>query len=93
MATINCTKQHDLGRNKAREVAEKMAKKVKEKLEVEYAWEGDVLRFSRPGVDGSIEVGDSEVNVVVKLGLIFRPLRPIIEQQIDEYLEKHLNHG
>jgi len=93
LATINFTKQHSLGRDKAREAAEKMAKKVSEKLAVEYCWEGDVLRFSRPGVDGLIEISDSVVNVVVKLGLIFRPLRPIIEQKIDEYLEKHLNHS
>ena len=45
--------------NKARKAVEEVAKKLAERFEIEYEWDGDDLHFNRSGVDGKIALKDS----------------------------------
>ncbi|WVM91967.1 polyhydroxyalkanoic acid system family protein [Halopseudomonas pachastrellae] len=68
MATVDITREHDLGKEQAKERAQKLADKLAQKLDAKCSWEGDQLHFKRSGADGCITVTDADVRVQVKLG-------------------------
>ena len=85
MANINLKRKHNLSRDGARAKVEEVAKSLQNKLGVKYHWDGDSLRFERTGASGFIDVGtEGEVDVEVKLGLVLRPMKGIIESAINE---------
>jgi putative polyhydroxyalkanoate system protein len=53
MSGIDIRHSHSLPPAKARKAVEEIAKKLAERFDVEYRWEGDDLLFSRSGVDGT----------------------------------------
>jgi putative polyhydroxyalkanoate system protein len=55
---------------------------------VEANWNKNVLDFSRPGVDGHIEVSAEEVTVTARLSFLLLPIKGAIEQEISKYLEQ-----
>jgi len=91
MSVIRYAKRHSLGKEKAREIARKITSDFDGKLPVEYRWEGDRLLFERGGVRGVIEVTDEAIEVEVKLGLIYRPLKGQIERHLREFLDAHFD--
>jgi putative polyhydroxyalkanoate system protein len=91
MAAIDIKKTHTLGKEKARQVAEEIAGKMKEKLDLEWAWAGDSLNFESKhgvakGVKGTVSVTDTEIGVVVDLPFMLRPLKGMVEGKINERL-------
>ena len=61
-----------------------------EKLAADYRWEKDRLVFKRSGASGFVRIGDQEVEVQVKLGMLLTPLKGTIEKSIKDYLEQRL---
>ena len=59
-----------------------------DKREVELVWNGDVLSFSRSGVEGSIALAKGLVKVHVKLGFLLGMMRGPIEQEIERVLDQ-----
>ncbi|SDT01918.1 putative polyhydroxyalkanoic acid system protein [Halopseudomonas xinjiangensis] len=90
MATVEITREHNLGKETARERAEKLADKLAQKLGAECSWEGDELTFKRSGADGVIRVSDQLVEVTVKLGLMFTPMAGMVKGEIEKALDKYL---
>ncbi len=90
MATVEITREHNLGKETARERAEKLADKLAQKLGADCNWEGDELTFKRSGADGVIRVGDELVQVTVKLGLMFTPMAGMVKGEIEKALDKYL---
>jgi len=88
MATISIAKKHALSHKKAKEVAERIAKDLKKRFELDYAWEGDHVDFERPGVTGRMHVGKDRISLDVRLGLLLTPLKPAIEREITAQLDK-----
>ena len=90
MAKINIKRQHNLGREVARQRVEAVAKNLQDKLNAKWSWQGDSLCFERSGASGSVEVGDDFVEFHIKLGMLLSPLKGSIEstirQQVDEAL-------
>ena len=85
MANIRIKRKHNLNRDDARVKVEELAKSLQGKLGAEYRWDGDCLRFQRSGASGFIDVRrDGEVEVDVKLGLVLRPMKGMIENSINE---------
>ena len=82
MAKIHIKHEHQLDRDEARIRIEKIAEELKNRLDAEYAWEGDSLHFHRPGASGCIELGDGFVECTVKLGILLAPLKGTIEASI-----------
>ncbi|RMG17359.1 MAG: poly(3-hydroxybutyrate) depolymerase [Deltaproteobacteria bacterium] len=87
MARIEIRRRHSLGKERAREMAERLARDLQERLDAQYRWEGDVLRFERSGAKGQLTVGEDEVSLWIELGLVLRPMRSAIEKQIVAYLD------
>ena len=90
MSRIHVERSHSLGREAAREKAQKLADKLAREHGVSYAWQGDTLIFKRSGVDGRIEVGDDLVAVEVKLGLLLSAMGGMLKGEIERALDKAL---
>ena len=52
MASISIARKHHLSHKKAKDVAEKIAKDLNKRFDLDYAWDGDDIDFERPGVTG-----------------------------------------
>ncbi|HET7362943.1 MAG TPA: polyhydroxyalkanoic acid system family protein [Burkholderiales bacterium] len=89
---IRLVRKHALSRSKARALAER-AIHVVATYDVQTDWEGDVLRFRRPGVDGQVRFTPSQIRVEVKLGLLLRPFRSRLAAQISQQLDRLLEHS
>ncbi len=88
MATISMARKHALTHKKAKDVAEKIAKDLRKRFELDYAWAGDRIEFERPGVTGHMLVGKSRISLDVSLGWLLTPLKPVIEKEIAAQLDK-----
>lgn len=91
MADIEVKRTHSMAKDEARKAAEEIAQSLQEKLDVRYHWDGDHLRFSRKGAEGFLRVGDDDLEIQIKLGLMFKPLRGTIERRIVEYLDREVS--
>ena len=90
MAVISIAKKHALSHKKAKNVADKIAKDLKKRFELDYAWDGNVLRFERTGIDGELHVTTREVRLEAKLGFLLAFLKPRIEAEVEAQLDKVL---
>ena len=59
------------------------------KFGINYGWEDEVIHFERPGVNGTIQVQDTELRIQANLGLMLMILKRPIELEIVRYLEEH----
>ena len=88
MATIDIRRSHSVGKDKARSLAEGIADKLKDKLDVTYSWDGDHLRFQRTGAKGSILVTDDVVHVQIDLAFALRPMKGMVEGRVKKYMDE-----
>ena len=88
MSDIKIRRLHDMPHGVARGAAEKMAKRLKKDFQLDYEWDGDVLVFERPGVNGELTVAPGFVEMEVKLGFLLQMMRPTIEKHINRDLDE-----
>mgnify|MGYP001615493909 CR=1 FL=1 len=88
MSDIRIRRAHALAPRHARKAAEKMSERLSQAFDMEFAWEGEVLRFQRSGVDGQLTLGHKEVIIDAQLGFLLALMKPKIEQSIHENLDK-----
>ncbi len=95
MPDIHIEREHGLGLAEARKVARRWAESARNKLAMDCAYEegeaADLLRFSRAGVDGEMQVTATQFLIDARLGLLFRPLKTRIESEIVRRLDLLLN--
>ena len=89
MPKIDIRRPHQLSIAEARAVVDQVAARMHEKLGVVGQWHGDTLRFSRPGVNGTIAVSSDAIEVHAELGLMLSPLKGMVEQEIRRKLDEH----
>ena len=90
MATISIARKHSLSQKKARAAAEKIAKDLNQRFDLDYEWNGDRIEFERTGVSGHLSVGKERIALEVSLGWLLTPLKPAIEREITAQLDKLL---
>lgn len=88
MSVIDIHRKHSLDKTQAREAAETLAKDLSSKFDVNYEWEGDLLRFKRSGVKGKLEILEQELHLHLELGLMLRAFKPRIEKEIHSQLDQ-----
>jgi putative polyhydroxyalkanoate system protein len=88
MADINIVQQHKLTAVKAREAAQQVADKLAQEYDLACAWDGDVLRFERSGVDGSLTLEKEQAQLQIKLGFMLSAFASTIEGKIAEKMRK-----
>jgi putative polyhydroxyalkanoate system protein len=89
MPKIDIRRPHTLPPDQARAVVDKVAARMREKFDMQSQWQGDTLRFSRPGVSGAIAVAPQDVHVTAELGLMLSPLKGMVEQEIRRKLDEY----
>ena len=90
MSDIRIRRAHSKPLEEARKAAEKVAKQLRKDFELDYAWDGNVLRFERTGIDGELHVTTREVRLEAKLGFLLAFLKPCIEAEVEAQLDKVL---
>ena len=93
MATISIARKHSLSPKKAKAAAEKIAKDLHKRYDLEYEWNGERIEFERSGVSGHLSVGKERIALEVSLGWLLTPLKPAIEREITAQLDKLLGEG
>ena len=88
MSVIDIHRAHSLDKSHAREAAETLAKDLSRQFDVNYEWEGDRLRFKRSGVKGTLEILEQDLHIHLELGLMLRPFKSRIEQEIQSQLDQ-----
>src|SRR5262245_62858061 len=91
MNDIRIRRSHTKPLDEARKAAEKMAKQLRKDFDLDYAWDGNVLRFERSGVDGELHVTAREVRLEAKLGFLLAFLEPRIEAEDEAQLDQLLS--
>lgn len=89
MPKIDMRRIHQLSIPEARAVVDQVAARMRDKLGIEGQWHGDILKFSRPGVSGTIAVSSDAIQVHAELGLMLAPLKGMVEQEIGRKLDEH----
>lgn len=84
MAEIIIIQNHKLSPAKARKAAQEVADKLAEEYDLVSSWDGDVLRFERSGVDGSLTLEKGVASMSLKLGFLLRAFSSKIEAQVSE---------
>lgn len=87
MADIEARRAHHLGLAEARRAADQMAEHLERKYGLRAAWEGNVLRFERPGLKGSLALTGEALHLSVTLGLMLRAMRASLERAVMAELE------
>lgn len=88
MADIDLHRVHNLGLAAARAAADRMAVELGRKFDLRGDWDGNVLKFQRPGVTGSLVVSDKELRLSVSLGLLLRAMKGSIERSVQDELDR-----
>ncbi|MDQ3027471.1 MAG: polyhydroxyalkanoic acid system family protein [Pseudomonadota bacterium] len=88
MADIELHRIHNLGLKAARTAAEKMAEQLGRKFDLKGEWHGNVLKFERPGVSGSLAITDKDMNLSVALGFLLKAMKGSIETAVRQELDK-----
>ena len=89
MSDIIIRRQHGKSLAEARASAEHMAAELKEEFDLDYAWNGNAMRFKRPGVAGELSVKDQTVALNIRLGLLLFALKPAIEREIHRFFDEN----
>ncbi|ABM20485.1 MULTISPECIES: polyhydroxyalkanoic acid system family protein [Marinobacter] len=88
MSVIDIHRAHSLDKEHAREAAETLAKDLSKQFDVNYQWEGDLLKFKRSGVKGQLDISENDLHIRLELGLMLRPFKSRIEQEIHSQLDQ-----
>ena len=88
MSSISIQRKHTKSLKDARAAVIKVATAIEKKFSIHYEWDGDVLHFSRSGVDGRITLTKGLVEVDVRLGFLLMALRGPVTAEIERVLEQ-----
>lgn len=88
MADIELHRVHDLGMKAARAAADEMADHLGRKFDLKGDWDGNVLRFERPGVTGSLAITANDLRLSVTLGFLLKAMKGSIEKAVVHELDQ-----
>ena len=91
MATIDVSRSHALSKDEAKKRAEALAQSMKQKLDLDWRWDGDRILFDASrgpakGTKGTVEVGESAVRVQIDLPFLLRVMKGTVESKVNEKL-------
>lgn len=89
MSEIHLHRKHTIGLKKAKVAAQKVADDLAQEYGMESEWDGNVLRFSRSGVEGALEVAKDSVVLDAKLGFLLSAFRGRIEEHVNENFDRY----
>lgn len=87
MADIQLKRAHSLGLEGAKAAADRMADKLGKQFNLSGTWDGNTLRFDRPGVNGALAITDKDMKLEVTLGFLLKAMKGPIERAVNEQLD------
>lgn len=95
MATIDVKRAHTLPKDEAKKRAEELAKSMQQKFDLEWRWDGDVIKFDAPrgaakGTKGTVSVSDKDVHVQIDLPFLLKMMKGTIESKVTEKMDQIL---
>ncbi len=87
MANIRVSRPHTMSLDEAKQAEQQVTDELAAKLDMKSRWEGDVLHFTRSGVDGKLSVTSKDATIDIKLGFMLGMMSGSIEQQANEMME------
>ncbi len=91
MSQISIRRKHAIGLEGAKVAAQKVADDLGQRYGMSSRWVGDVLSFSRSGVDGTLRVTKTEVQLDAKLGFMLSAFRHAIEAHVNEGFDRYFS--
>jgi putative polyhydroxyalkanoate system protein len=88
MSSIDIRRKHGRSIKQAKAAVDRTAAVIGQRFDIQSTWSGNTLNFSRPGVTGMIRVTAAEVHVSAELGFLIGMLKPAIEREIEQQLDK-----
>ena len=80
---------HDIGKEQALVVAQRIGVELETDHACQCRWEGEVLYFARAGLNGTLEVGERDVGLQIKLGFLLASFRPRIERVLSDNFDRY----
>ena len=93
MSDIRIVQEHQLNNSDARAAAETVAQRIAQEYGLSCQWVGDVLRFERSGVDGSLALAPGRAEMVIRLGFLMGMMAPAIEAKVQEKMRQVFQAG
>ncbi len=95
MSTIDVRHAHSLPKAQAKELAEKLAKSLEQKFNLEWHWSGDAIDFEAAkgvakGTRGQVAVGDNDVRVSIDLPFMLKMLKGTVQSTVSDKLDELL---
>jgi len=90
MFDIELVKSHSLPIAKAKTLAQKEVDSLSGEYDLSSEWRGNTLHFHRSGLDGQMHVTGSEIRLHASLGLLLRPFRGRLVDQIERTFDRLL---
>lgn len=91
MARIDIRRTHCRSVKEARKAIDHLADSMASQFDMQCHWDGDVMAFSRGGIDGHIALENNEIHVVAELGFVMGMMKPIIEREINRHLDEQMS--
>ena len=88
MSQIDIRHAHTMDPAGARRAVQDIADTLSQRFGLESTWSGDILNFSRSGIDGHIALLPGELHVAARLGFLFSAMRGTIESEIRRVLHE-----
>jgi putative polyhydroxyalkanoate system protein len=88
MADIFLVHPHRFSEQEIPPLMEKLSSSLTRKIDAVCRQQGKELRFSRSGAKGKVLVDEENLVIEVQLGLMLKPMKAMIEQQIRDELAK-----
>lgn len=91
MPSIKMSQSHNKPLDEVREIAEELMVKLKDSYSIDSNWTGDnSIKFKRTGLDGTLNISDSSVDVNLQLSFLLSSFKSAIESGVKEQLVKRL---
>ncbi|NWN89977.1 poly(3-hydroxybutyrate) depolymerase [Marinobacter adhaerens] len=90
MSVIDIHRAHSFDKQHARDAADAFARDLATQFDLSYQWEGDHLTFRRSGAKGHLNITPNELHVHLELGMLLRPFKSRIEQEVHAQLDQIL---
>jgi putative polyhydroxyalkanoate system protein len=88
VSDISIKRIHNTTTAEAKKVADKVAAKLEKDYQLKSNWTGEVLNFTRSGVNGTLAVTAKEFKIDVKLGFLMAAFKAPIQKAIEENIDK-----
>ena len=91
MSVITVNRQHSLGFDEVKAIAEEVVVNLAEEYGVKYHWENETVKFKGAGAKGKMMLSTTSVDLKMELSFLLTPFKSKIENNITRRLDELLS--